>query len=117
MRDANLLSLLMVFVLQCLGAFEHFRFMRSTGRVSGNFYSYLVSAYPGRSTATYLVLAASAWASVEAGIGDNVNPELLIALIGTGHVPMASFVAIGVSLATGYGVDSRLNRGEQVAKL
>lgn len=117
MKDVNLLSLLMVFTLQCLGAFEHWRFMRGQGRVGGNFWSYLVSSYPGRSATTYLVLAASAWASVEAGIGDNVNPEMLIALIGTGHIPMSSFVAIGVSLVTGYGIDSRLNKGDPVSKL
>ena len=112
MKDVNMLSLAMVFILQCLGAFEHWRFMRTNGRIGGNFFSYMVSAYPGKSATTYLVLGVSAWASVEAGIGDNVNPELLIALISTGHVPMASFVAIGLSLVTGYGIDSRFNKGD-----
>ena len=114
--DVNIYSVLAVFVLQCLGAFEHFRFMRSTGRVSGNFYSYLVSAYPGKSAATYLVLGASAWMSVEAGVGDNVNPQLLYALISTGHMPMATLAAVGLSLVTGYGFDSRFNKGDEGVK-
>jgi len=116
MTDVNVYSVLAVFVLQCLGAFEHFRFMRSTGRVSGNFYSYLVSAYPGKSAATYLVLGASAWMSVEAGVGDNVNPQLLYALISTGHMPMATLAAVGLSLVTGYGFDSRFNKGDEGVK-
>ena len=113
MQDVNIYSMLMVFLLQCLGAFEHFRFMRGQGRVSGNFYSYLISAYPGKSATTYLVLLASAWVSVEAGVGDNVNPELLYALISTGHVPLATMAAVGLSLVTGYGMDSRFNKGDE----
>jgi len=112
MNDVNIYSMLMVFILQALGAAEHFRFMRANGRYGGNFFSYLFSAYPGKSAATYLVLIASAWASCQAGIGDNVNPELMFNLLKTGHMPMSTFTAIGVSLVTGYGFDSRLNKGD-----
>jgi hypothetical protein len=117
MNDVNIWSMLMVFILQSIGAFEHFRFMRAQRRISGNFFSYLFSAYPGKSAATYLVLAASAWVSVEAGVGDNVNPELLLALISTGHLPLPTVAAIGLSLVTGYGFDSRFNKGDGTVKI
>jgi hypothetical protein len=114
MADVNIYSVVAVFLLQCLGAFEHFRYMRAEGRVSGSFRNYLFSSHPTKSAATYLVLAASAWASVEAGVGDNVNPQLLWALLSTGHMPMATMAAVGLSLVTGYGFDSRFNKGDPV---
>lgn len=113
MQDINILSFVMVFALQCVGAFEHWRFMRAQGRVSGKFYSYMVSAYPGKSAATILLLGGSAWVSCQAGVGDNINPELVYALISTGQMPLATLAAIGASLVTGYGFDSRFNKADK----
>ena len=117
MASINMYSFLMVFGLQCLGAFEHFRFSKAQGNISGSFFSYLFSNKPGSTATTYILLGASAWASCEAGIADNINPQLLYNLIKTGNMPVASFAAAGLSLVTGYGFDSRFNKGSAPAPI
>jgi len=119
MMELNMWSFLVVYLLQVLGAFDHWRLMKKGYRIRGSFFDYLFGAYPGRTIGTYAALLASAWASCEAGVADNLNPELLFGLfnhlIETGNITMKTAITIitaaGLSVTTGYGFDSRFNKG------
>lgn len=116
MTEINLLSLLVVFLLQCLGAYEHWRVMKNDSRVSGSFFrDYLFGAYPGRSTVTVLLLAGNAWLAALSGMADYLNPELLWTMLQHGaiDVKLGAAVTGGVTGAylAGYGFDSKFNKG------
>lgn len=116
MKDINLYSYMIVLMIQCLGAWEHWRVMKSEGRVSGTFRQYLFSHYPGRSFSIYIALAGSAWASCLSGAGDNLNPELLFAIISNGKISIETATIISAVAVTtfgfGYAIDSRFNKGK-----
>lgn len=109
-------SLLMVFMLQCLGAFEHWRMMKKDGRVTGNFFGdYMFASYPGRSALTIFLIAATSWMAALGGAADYLNPELLWSLVSTGMIDtkLAASItgAVTTSFLAGYGFDSRFNKG------
>jgi len=112
----NMWSLFMVFLLQCLGAWEHWRLMKREGRVSGDFFrDYLFSDYPGKSALTIALIAASSWLAALGGAADYLNPELLWALVTNGMIDTklgaAITGAVTTSFLAGYGFDSRFNKG------
>ena len=117
MDKINIYSLFVVFFLQCLGAWEHWRFIKNEGRVSGSFREYLLSSYPGRSYATLFAIAGSSWMSAMSGMADYLNPELLYALVQHGEIDIKLATAISgavmASVGVGYALDSRFNKGGQ----
>lgn len=116
MSEINLWSLLVVFLLQCLGAYEHWRVMKNDGRVQGSFFGdYLFGNYPGRTTLTVLLLAGNSWLAAMSGVADYLNPELLWMMLEKGVIDVKLGAAItgGVTGAylAGYGFDSKFNKG------
>ncbi len=114
--ELSVWSLLAVFVVQCLGAYEHWRVMKKDGRVSGSFFGdYLFADYPGRSALTILLIAASSWMAALGGAADYLNPALLIDLLKNGSINVKLAAAITGAASTaylaGYGFDSRFNKG------
>ena len=112
----NIWSLAMVFILQCLGAFEHWRLMKSEGRVTGSFTGYLTGQYPGHSFSTVLALMGTAWMAAVSGAADYLNPELLFALFTNGEISInlatAITGAVVTSVGVGYAFDSRFNKAD-----
>lgn len=118
MTEFNIWSLLMVFVLQCFGAFEHWRIMRRDGRVSGTFLKdYLFADYPGRSALTIALIAGSSWMAALGGAADYLNPQLLLSMLQheaiDAKLAAAITGAVTTSYLAGYGFDSRFNKGGQ----
>lgn len=115
-RGINIYSLLVVFALQCLGAYEHWRLMKKEGRVNGGFIrDYLFSDYPGKTAATIALIALSSWLAALGGAADYLNPQLLYALLSSGTIDPVLGAAITGGATTafmaGYGFDSRFNKG------
>jgi hypothetical protein len=117
----NILSLLMVFILMCFGAFEHWRMMANEKRVAGSFKDYLFSQYPGHTYGTYAALMVAAWLATLAGAGDFLNPLILGKLFNGMNIDakLAASItaAAGASIAAGYAFDSRFNKANQVASV
>lgn len=112
MEDLNLWSFVTVFVLQCIGAYLHWRFMVKQGRVNGTFFKdYLFADYPGRSVATIGLLLGASWAMAAAGAADNLNPELIWTMLLQGKINVAGVSAAIGAVGTGYAFDSRINKG------
>lgn len=116
MTQINIASLVVVFFLQCLGAFKHWQVMKKDGRVNGTFFAdYLFADYPGHSAWTIFLLAANAWLAALSGAADYLNPELLLSLIENGNIDIklgASITgAVSGSFLAGYGFDSIANKG------
>lgn len=114
--DINIWSLLVVFLLQCFGAYGHWRVMLKEGRVNGNFFiDYLFADYPGKTMFTIFLLAANSWLAALSGAADYLNPQLLLALIQNGVIDakLAAAITGGVAGAyyAGYGFDSNFNKG------
>lgn len=120
--ELNIWSLVVVFLIQCLGAFEHWRLMKKEGRVNGNFLKdYLFADYPGHSAMTIGLIAGTSWMSAISGAADYLNPELLASLFqhGTIDMKLASSITGSVitSFGVGYALDSRLNKGSNDGSL
>jgi len=114
--NVNVWSLLVVFLLQCLGAYGHWRVMKKEGRVNGNFFTdYLFADYPGKTALTVLLLAGNSWLAALSGAADYLNPQLLLSLIENSAIDIHLGAAItgGVTGAylAGYGFDSNFNKG------
>jgi hypothetical protein len=115
-RGINVYSLLIVFVLQCLGAHSHWRLMLREGRVSGGFFrDYLFADYPGKTATTIFLIALSSWLAALGGAADYLNPQLVYTLLVSGSIDPVLGAAITGGATTafmaGYGFDSRFNKG------
>ena len=115
MTEINVWSLVAVFVLQCLGAFEHWRILKRDGRTQGSFFGdYLFASYPGKSALTIGLIAFSSWLAALGGAADYLNPELLWSMLNHGaiDIKLASAItgAASTSYLAGYGFDSRFNK-------
>lgn len=112
MSEINLYSFLVVILLQYAGAWSHFRKMKQTRRVRGNYWGYLFYDSPNKSAATGVMMIGSAWFSCTAGSGDLVNPELLWTFLQKGILHVPSINAILTAIIAGYAFDSFSNKGE-----
>lgn len=114
----NILSLVMVFLLMCFGAFEHWRLMANNERVSGSFKDYLFSQYPGHTYGTYAALMVAAWLATLSGAGDFLNPMIVVKLFNGLNIDakLAASItaAAGASIAAGYAFDSRFNKADPI---
>lgn len=106
--------MLVVFLLQFLGLYEHWRLMRKEKRIKGKFINYIFSQYPGRSASVFLILVGTAWLSALSGAANYLNPLLLFTVIENGeiHIELATAItgAVITSFGVGYAVDSRFNK-------
>ena len=110
MTEINLWSFLSVVTLQLVGAYVHWRKMRKTKRVTGNFYDYIIADSPGHSVATGLAILSAAWLSTSSGAGDLINPELMVAMLSKGILHVPSINGVIAALTAGYALDSVLNK-------
>lgn len=111
MTDVNIYSLATVFFLQCLGAYEHWRVMKKANRVGGTFWNYLTDDRPRNSAVTYILLGLSAWGACVSGIAVNINPSVVWTMLTHGQLNAAFIATLITSITTGYGFDSRFNKG------
>lgn len=114
MSEINIYSFAAVLLVSYLGAYFHWRKMKKQGRVGGTFWDYLVADRPGRSMGTGAAILGATWLNVTSGLGDNLNPELVWQLLAAGKLHVPTFAAIATSFLSGYGLDSQINRSEEV---
>ena len=117
MNEVNVYSFLAVLFFQCVGVYVHWRKMKRGKRATGKFIDYMLADYPGRSVATFVVLLGSAWISASSGTADNINPEVLWALLVNAKLHGASINGIIAALTAGYAIDSIANKGEKESVL
>lgn len=113
MIEINIYSFLAVLFFQCVGAFSHWFKMKKTSRAQGTFIDYMIADYPGRSVATGAVFVVAAWMSAISGAADNINPELMWALLSKGILHAPSINGIIAAITAGYALDSMANKAQK----
>lgn len=111
MESISILSFIAFFILSAAGAYFHYRKVRKTGRHDGTLWDYLIADYPARTGAVWLALLGSSWAAATSGVADNINPELVWALLMVGKLHIASVNIMVLAVMSGYTFDSALNKG------
>ena len=81
MESISILSFIAFLILSAAGAYFHYRKVRKTGRHDGTLWDYLIADHPARTGAVWLALLGSSWAAATSGVADNINPELVWALL------------------------------------
>lgn len=113
MTEVNLWSLLSVFLFQLVGALAHFRKMKKTKRVRGGYLDYVFADTPSRSAALFILLLGSSWIACTSGKADNLNPELLWALITHAKLHVPSIDALVSAVIYGFAFNSMVDKGEK----
>jgi len=114
MTEINLYTFISVLSVSYLGAYAHWRKMKRQGRVAGSFWDYLVADSPAHSMGTGAAILGATWLQVTSGLGDNLNPELVLALLVAGKLHVPTIAALATSFLSGYGLDSQFNKsGEE----
>lgn len=111
MESISILSFIAFFILSAAGAYFHYRKVRKTGRHDGTLWDYLIADHPARTGAVWLALLGSSWAAATSGVADNINPELVWALLMVGKLHIASVNIMVLAVMSGYTFDSALNKG------
>jgi len=112
MTEINLYSFLTVALLQFFGAYIHWRKMKKTARVKGNFFDYMIADKKGASVVTGVAILSAAWLSTSSGAGDLINPELVVTMLSNGILHIPSVNGIVAAVTAGYALDSALNQGK-----
>ena len=112
MTEINLWSFIAVLAVSYLGAYAHWRKMKKQGRVAGTFWDYLAADNPAHSAGTGVAILGTTWLNVTSGLGDNLNPELVVALLAAGKLHVPTIAALATSFLSGYGLDSQFNKSE-----
>lgn len=110
-HTTSILSFLAAFVCLTLGAFWHYRKVRKTGRHHGSLKDYLLADSPDRSSVVLVMLLLASWQAVSSGAADNINPELVWALLKVGHFHDPTINTMIALIGLGYTFDSTLNKG------
>lgn len=111
MESINLFSFFAFFLCMVIGAYWHYRKVRSTGRHNGSLWDYLVADHPSRSGAVAVAILAASWTASTTGTADVIDVRLMWALLSNGemHVPSINMIVMAIGL--GYAFDSKLNKG------
>lgn len=110
MHDINMAIMGIILAFGFLGMYLHFREVRLSGRVAGTFFDYLFADEPGKTgkaIVVYLTWMSGMWST---GMFDAVIWEAFVTATKNGvlYFPMAQ--AIGLSLSSGYMIDSKVNK-------
>ncbi len=115
-EQVNIWALLIVFIIQLVGAADHWKVMKKDGRVSGTLWDYFVADYPGHSVATIVMIAGSSWLAALSGAADFLRPDVLFQLISNGMIDTRIATSITGAVVTAWGVgyafDSKINKAK-----
>lgn len=110
-HTTSILSFAAAFICLTIGAYMHYRKVRKTGRHRGSLKDYLLAESPDRSGVVLLLLLLASWQAVSSGAADNINPELVWALLRSGHLHDPTINTLIALVGIGYTFDSTLNKG------
>jgi len=110
-HTTSILSFAAAFIFLTLGAYVHYRKVCKTGRHRGSLKDYLLAESPDRSGVVLLLLLLASWQAVSSGAADNINPELVWALLKAGHLHDPTINTLIALVGIGYTFDSTLNKG------
>jgi len=110
-HTTSILSFAAAFIFLTLGAYVHYRKVCKTGRHRGSLKDYLLAESPDRSGVVLLLLLLASWQAVSSGAADNINPELVWALLRSGHLHDPTINTLIALVGIGYTFDSTLNKG------
>lgn len=110
-HTTSILSFAAAFACMTIGAYMHYREVCKSGRHRGSLKDYLLADSPDRSGIVLLLLLLASWQATSSGAADNINPELLWALLKAGHFHDPTINTLIALVGLGYTFDSKFNRG------
>lgn len=113
MESISIVSFLSFLVCSTIGAYWHYRKLRSTGRHRGSLIDYLRSDYPRRSVSVGIALVGYSWGMATTGTADFINVELMYSMLKEGDLHIASIGVVWLAIQSGYSFDSMLNKGSE----
>lgn len=116
--SVSIYAVMTVFIIQLLGAVDHWRVMKRDGRVAGTVLDYFLRDYPGHSFAAIIALGGTSWLAAISGAADFLNPETLYSVMQYGMINTEIAAKITGAVITSYGVgyafDSKMNKAGEV---